>query len=105
MRTSSAHAQCNHFPSEGDQRRALLARTPKGTNQSGKERDLSGWHLRQIGAPDRLRAGTTRQPKQDQNKKHDHSSTSGTLHTAPAVAADAAARAAGRAAASVRAAT
>jgi hypothetical protein len=45
-----------------NQRRTLLVRTPKArTGREGK--DLGGWHLWQVGAPDRLRGGTTRQPQ------------------------------------------
>ena len=80
-RTSSTHAQCCHFPSEGiSAGRCWPGRRKARTSQEGK--DLSGRHLRQVGAPDRLRGGTTRQPQQHQREQRDQSSTDATLHSA-----------------------
>src|SRR5215471_15147516 len=75
-----------------DQRRTLQVRTPRAwTGEEGK--DLGWRDLRQIGAPDRLRVGTTREPQQDQAEKRDQSGANATLHPAPAIS-PAAARAA-----------
>ena len=109
LQASPTHADFVHactvesLSFRGDQRRALAGPDAERHEPVGKESDLSGRHLWEVGAPDGLGGGTTRQPQQDQNEKHDHSSTGGTLHTA--VPASGTARATTRAATAVCAAT
>src|SRR5215467_16187194 len=74
---------------QGDQRRTLLVRTPE-VRTGGKESDLGGRYLWQVGAPDRLGGGTTHQPQQDQGEEGDQRGGEAILHPAPAVSADAA---------------
>src|SRR5262252_6997384 len=76
---------------QGDQRRTLLVRTPV-VRTGGKESDLGGRDLRQVGAPDRFRGGMTHQPQQDQGEEGDQSGGEAILHSAPVVPADAAIR-------------
>ena len=95
LQASTTHADSVHvrmvlsLSFQGDQRRTLLARTPRART-GGKESDLGGRHFRQVGAPDRLRGGTTHQPQQDQGEEGDQSGTGAILHSAPTVPADAA---------------
>jgi hypothetical protein len=97
LQASTTHADSVHvrmvqsLSFQGDQRRTLLVRTPKART-GGKESDLGGRHLRQVGAPDRLGGGTTHQPQQDQSEEGDQSGTEAILHSAPIVPADAAVR-------------
>src|SRR5215831_21273793 len=98
LQASTTHADSVHvrmmlsLSFQGDQRRTLLVRTPGF--EPGKESDLGGRHLRQVGAPDRLRGGAPHQPQQDQSEEGDQSGTEAILHSAPTVPADAALRAA-----------
>src|SRR5215471_3600904 len=74
LQASTTHADFVHarmvlsLSFQGIQRRTLLVRTPMART-GGKERDLGGRHLWQVRPPDRLRAGTTCQPQQDQGEK------------------------------------
>src|SRR5262249_9103961 len=92
LQASTTHADPVHvrmmlsLSFQGDQRRTLLVRTPKARTD-GKESDLGGRYLRQVGAPDRLRAGTAHQPQQDQGEKGDQRGTEAALHSAPTVPA------------------
>src|SRR5215470_19695563 len=97
LQASTTHADLVHvrmvvsLSFQGDQRRTLLVRTPKART-GGKESDLGGRYLWQVGAPDQLRGGTTHQPQQDQGEEGDQGSAGAVLHSAAAVAADAAIR-------------
>src|SRR5215469_7594946 len=97
LQASTTHADFVHarmvlsLSFQGIQRRTLLVRTPMART-GGKERDLGGRHLWQVRPPDRLRAGTTCQPQQDQGEKCDQRSGGATLGSAPAGAAGAAAK-------------
>src|SRR6185312_6343600 len=107
LQASTTHADSVHvrmvlsLSFQGDQRRTLLVRTPR-VRTGGKESDLGGRHLRQVGAPDRLRGGTTHQPQQDQSEEGDQSGTEAILHSAPTVPADATIRTAAAVGAAAR---
>src|SRR5690242_2375959 len=107
LQASTTHADSVHvrmvlsLSFQGDQRRTLLARTPKART-GGKESDLGGRHFWEVGAPDRLRGGTTHQPQQDQGEQGDQSGAEAILHPAPAVPADAAVRTAAAVGAAAR---
>jgi hypothetical protein len=73
--------------------------------RTGLEGKDLGWrHLRQVGVPDGLGGGTTRQPQQDQSEEREQGGANATLNPAATEPAGAAARAAAVRAAAVRAA-